>query len=107
MAQECIVKARQKRNDCQIIEERKIAADYEKYLKCDEQDTCDMPHVSWTERKPRHDQFYEMVPCRLEFVEPERRKVKIATDRTRNRLCFVVIVKTGEIAPARVAAEFD
>src|SRR5262249_26647217 len=48
-----------------------------------------------------------MVPCRLEFVEPQRRKVKIATDGTRDRLCLVVIVKAGEVAPARIAAQFD
>ena len=48
-----------------------------------------------------------MVPCRLEFVEPMRRKVQIATDRTRDRLCFVVIIKAGKIPPAWVAAEFD
>ena len=49
MAQECIVKARQERNDRQIIEERKIAADNEKDLKRDEQDTCDMTHLSQAE----------------------------------------------------------
>jgi len=48
-----------------------------------------------------------MVPSRPEFLEPERRKVKIATYGTRNRLGFVVIVKAGKIAPAWVAAEFD
>src|SRR6266576_4018403 len=66
-----------------------------------------MPHVSSTKGKPRHDQFDKMVPSRSEFLEPERRKVKIATDRTRNRLCFVVIVKTGKVPPAWIAAEFD
>src|SRR5262249_3221643 len=48
-----------------------------------------------------------MVPSRPEFLEPQRRKVKIATDGTRNRLCFIVIVKAGKIAPAWVAADFD
>src|SRR4029077_3599509 len=48
-----------------------------------------------------------MVPSRPEFLEPEGRKVKVATDGTRNRLCFVVIVKAGKIPPAWVAAEFD
>src|SRR5207302_6486640 len=45
--------------------------------------------------------------CRLKFVEPQRRKVKVATDRARYRLRFIVIGKAGEIAPARVAAQFD
>src|SRR4030095_1024273 len=48
-----------------------------------------------------------MVPPCPEFVDPERRKVKVATDGTRNRLGFVVIVKAGKIAPAWVAPEFD
>src|SRR6266487_265271 len=107
MAQECIVEACQERNDCQVIEERKIAADDEENLKRDEQDACDMPRVSRAERKPWHDEFGEMIPCRLEFVEPERRKVKVATNRTRDRLGLVVIVKASKIAPARVAAQFD
>src|SRR4029450_57050 len=98
---------RQKRNDCQIIEEREVAADDEKNLKRNQQNTCNMPHVSWTKRKPRHDQFDKMVPSRPEFLEPERRKVKIATNGTRDRLGFVMIVKAGKIAPAWVAAEFD
>ena len=46
MAQECVVKARKERNDCQVIEERKVAADDEKDLKRDEQDTRDMTDVS-------------------------------------------------------------
>src|SRR4026209_1285675 len=96
MAQEGIVKARQKRNDCQIIQERKATADDEKNLKRDKQDTCNMPHLSWTKREPRHDQFDRMVPSRPEFLEPERREVKIATNGTRDRLCLVMIIKAGE-----------
>src|SRR5437879_11102818 len=57
--------------------------------------------------KPWHYQLYEVVPCRLKFVEPQRRKVKVTTDRAGYRLRFVVIGKASEIAPARVAAEFD
>src|ERR1044072_4852693 len=99
MAQEGIVKARQKRNDCQTIEERKVAPEDEKNLKRDHQDTCHMPRLSWPKRKPRHDQFDKMVPSRPEFLEPERRKVKIATNGTRDRLGFVMIIKAGKIPP--------
>src|SRR5712691_1846099 len=40
-------------------------------------------------------------------MEPMRREMQITADRIRDRLGFVVIIKTGEIAPARIAAEFD
>src|SRR5260370_36457387 len=36
-----------------------------------------------------------------------RREIQIAADRTRDRLRLVMIVETGEIAPAGVAAKFD
>src|SRR6266496_4827946 len=102
-----IIKARQKRNDREVIEERKIAADDEKYLESDKQDAGDMSRRSRSKRKPRQDQLNEMIPCGLKFVNPQWCKVKIATDRARYRLGFVVIGKAGQIAPAQVAAEFD
>ena len=40
-------------------------------------------------------------------MEPMRREMQIAADRTWDRLRFVVIIKTGEIAPAWIAAHFD
>src|SRR5438132_13910995 len=48
-----------------------------------------------------------MVPGRAEFVEPMRREMQIPANRTRNRLGFIVIVKTGQIAPAWIAAQLD
>src|SRR2546428_5001522 len=60
-----------------------------------------------SERKPGHDQFGEMVPNRLDLVEPQRREMQVTTDRIRDGLGFVVIIKTSEIAPAWVAAHFD
>src|SRR6266404_544359 len=48
-----------------------------------------------------------MVPKRLEFMKPVRRKMEITTDRIRDRLCFLVIKHAGEIAPAFVAAQFN
>src|SRR5205823_9600728 len=44
---------------------------------------------------------------RAEFVEPMRREMQIPTKRTRDRLRFIVIVKTGQIAPAWIAAQLD
>src|SRR6266540_3926741 len=99
MAQEGIVKARQKRNDRDVIEEGKIAADDEKDLESNKQDTGDVSRPSRSKRKPRHDQFDEMVPCGLKFVEPQRRKVKITTDRAGYRLRFVVIGKAADTQP--------
>src|SRR5438876_6057449 len=48
-----------------------------------------------------------MVPGRAEFVEPMWREMQIPTKRTRDRLRFIVIVKTGQIAPAWIAAQLD
>ena len=58
-------------------------------------------------REPRHDQFDEMVPSRFELKEPMRREMQIATERIRDRLRLVVIIKTGEITPAGIAPQFD
>ena len=107
MPKECVVEAGEKRNDGQIIQERKIAADNEKDLKRDEQHTRDMARSSRAEREPRHDEFDEMIPCRLEFEQPVRREMEVAADRIRDWLSFVVVVKTSEIAPAWVPAQFD
>ena len=107
MPQERVIKACQKRNDREVIEKRKIAADDEKNLKSDEQNAGDVADPSWPEGKPRHDEFDEMIPCRLKFMEPQRRKVKITADRAGYRLRFVMIGKASEIAPARVATQFD
>src|SRR5215831_12307200 len=102
-----IIKARQKRNDSEIIEKRKIAADDEKKLERNQQHAGNVPRRSRTERKPGHDQLGEVIPKRFKFVKPERGKMHIAADRARDWLRFIVIVETGEIAPAGVAAQFD
>src|SRR5438874_2566360 len=83
MTQEGIVKAREERDDGEIIQERKIAADDEKDLERDKKDTRDMSCLPRSKRKPCHDQFDEVVPCRLKFVEPKWRELQIATDRVR------------------------
>ena len=57
--------------------------------------------------KPRNDQLDEVIPSRPEFVEPMRRKMQIAAERTRDRLCLVVVVKAGKIAPAGITAQLD
>ena len=107
MAKETIIKARQKRNDGEVIQERKIAADNEKNLKRHEQHTRDVARQSGPKREPRHDEFNEMVPCRFKFEQPMRRKMQITADRARNRLRLVVIIEARKITPARVAAQFD
>src|SRR5437762_1415889 len=48
-----------------------------------------------------------MIPKHFKFVEPKRGKMQVSTDRVWDRLRFVVIVETSEIAPAGVAAQFD
>src|SRR5438477_6065930 len=48
-----------------------------------------------------------MIPGRAEFVEPMRREMQISANRTWDRLRFIVIIKTGKIAPAGIAAQLD
>src|SRR4029077_20866466 len=48
-----------------------------------------------------------MVPSCLDLMKPMGREMQIAAKRVRDRLRFIVIVKAGEIAPARVATQFD
>src|ERR1700682_6231465 len=48
-----------------------------------------------------------MVPGCLDLMKPMGREKQIAAKRIRDRLRFIVIIKAGEIAPARVAAQFD
>src|SRR5262249_35298603 len=102
-----IIEARQKWNDRQIIEKRKIAADNEKNLECDQQHSRNVPRSTRTERKPGHDQLDEVVPKHFKFMEPKRGKMQVAADRVRDWLRFIVIVETRQIAPAGVTAEFD
>src|SRR6266436_113066 len=48
-----------------------------------------------------------MVPGCFDLMKPMGREMQIAAKRIRDRLRFVMIVKAGEIAPARVTAHFD
>src|SRR4029077_16249848 len=48
-----------------------------------------------------------MVPGCAEFVEPVRREMQIAAKRTWDRLRFVMIIKTGKIAPTWIARYLD
>ena len=72
MAKERIIEAREKRNDGEIVQERKVAADDEKNLKRNKKHPGNMARRSRSEREPRHDQFDEVVPSRLEFKQPIR-----------------------------------
>src|SRR5207253_3818593 len=66
-----------------------------------------MPSGARPKRKPRHNEFDEMVPGRCELMEPVRCEMQIAAERIRNRLRLVVIIKAGEITPAWIAPQFD
>src|SRR5215467_1759077 len=58
-------------------------------------------------RKPRHDQFDEVVPSRLEFQQPMGREMQVSADWAGDWLRLVMIVKAREIAPAGVPTQFD
>src|SRR5215469_7846162 len=66
-----------------------------------------MAGPSRTERKPGDDQLDKVIPNYFKFVEPKRGKMEISADRVRDRLRFVVVVETGQITPAGIAAQFD
>src|SRR5258707_15887677 len=107
MPKKTVIKARQKRNDREIIEKGKIAADDEKNLERDQEHAGNVPRRSRAERKPRHDELDEVIPNHFKFVEPKRGKMQISTDRVWDGLGFIVIVETRQIAPTGVAAQFD
>jgi len=104
---EGIIEAGEKRNDSYVIQERQVPADDQDNLKTDEQGTGNVSRASWSKGKPRNDQLDEVIPSRTEFVEPMRRKMQIAAERTRDWLCLVVVVKAGKIAPAGITAQLD
>src|SRR2546423_126004 len=66
-----------------------------------------MARGAWSERKPWHDQFDDVVPKRFQFMKPMRRKMEITAEWIWDRLRFVVIKHAGQIAPTLVTAQFD
>lgn len=101
---EGVIKTGEKWNDGHVIQEREVAADDENDLKTHQQDAGNMACPPRPKGKPRDNQFNKMIPGRAEFVEPMRREMQIPAKRTWDRLRFIVIVKTGKIAPTRIAA---
>src|SRR5262249_51196322 len=99
-----IIEAAEKRNDREIIEERKVAANDEKNLKHDEQYASDVAYRSGTERKTGHDELDEEIAKHCKLVEAKRGKMQVPADRARDWLSLVMIVEASEIAPAGVAA---
>src|SRR5258708_13304155 len=106
MPKKTVIKARQKRNDREIIEKGKIAADDEKNLERDQEHAGNVPRRSRAERKPGYDQLDEVIPKHFKFMEPKRGKIQIAADRARDWLGFIVIVQTRPIAPPRAPPQF-
>ena len=101
---EGVIKTSEKRNNRHIIQKGEVAADDENDLKTYQQDAGDMACAPRTEGKPGDNQFNKMIPSRAEFVEPMRREMQIPTNRAWDRLRFVMIIKTGKIAPTWITA---
>ena len=92
VSEQRVIETGKERNDREIIQEREVAADDEKDLKGNEQRASDVTRSSRPKRKPRHDQFDEMVPGCFNLMKPMGREMQIAAKRIRDRLRFVVIV---------------
>src|SRR5882762_9726326 len=107
MPKKTVIKARQKRNDREIIEKGKIAADDEKNLERDQEHAGNVPRGSRAERKPGYDQLDEVIREHFKFMEPKRGSMQIAADRVRDWLGFIVMVETRQIAPTGFAVQFD
>src|SRR5689334_18828333 len=101
--EKAIIETRQKWNDCEIVQKRKIAADNKENLKRDQKHASDVPCDSRTEREPRHDQLNEVVPNHFKLVEPKRGKMQIPADGVGDRMRFIVVIETGKFALARIA----
>src|ERR1043166_4578968 len=106
-AQEGIVKACQRGDDGQPVQERKIAAKNENDLETYKQCAGDVPRQLRIKGEPGHGQFDYVVPECAKLVEPMRPKMEPPAQWVGNWLGLVMIVEASQVAPAGVATEFD
>src|SRR4030095_12669424 len=63
--------------------------------------------MAWPKYEPRGNQLVEMIPECPQLVKPLGHKMQQRAKRGGNGLSFIVIVETGEIPPAGIAAKLD
>src|SRR6266571_5080008 len=102
-----VVEARDAKHDGDVIQPRKIAAQDESNLKQDRQSA--RPIAEWRRREvePRHNKLSKMSEEHAGLVSPTRRMMEIPTQRIGQRLSFIMVKEAGQIAPARIGAQFD
>ncbi len=104
---ERIVETGEHRHDREPIEEREIAAQDQDDLKTRQQPARDVPAQAGPESEPGHDQLDEMVPEHAELMKPVWPPMEPPAQRVRDRLSFIMVVEARQVAPARVATDFD
>ncbi len=101
------IEHRQRDHDRQQIEKRQVSAQHQQQLEDDGDRSGDTgKRLRQKERERDHD-FDKVIECHSAVQRPPRQPVKIPAQRIRDRLGFIVIIETGEIAPTGVAAQFD
>ena len=103
-----VVETRNAERDSDVIEPGQIAADDEGQLKVEHQQTREnTDSAPRREEEPWGDKFDDVREEHAGLQPPMREMVEVPTDRIGQRLGFVMVVETGQVAPAGVAAEFD
>ena len=101
-----IVEASERGNDRDPVQEREVAAENDHDLESDDHYSRDVARDARPKDKPRRHQFRDVIEKCPATQHASRQKMKPAAEPVRNRLRFEVIIKRGQIAPARVAADF-
>ena len=61
----------------------------------------------WSEKPKGHDHLHKMTEQNTDSMQETGKMVKVPAERIRKRLCFVVIIETGQLSPAAVMTQLD
>ena len=92
-------------DDREPIQPREVAGEHQPQLGDDHYGRGHARHRLRGEEREGHDKLGEMVARHLHTMERLGQVMEEPAQRPRHRLCLVVVVQAGQIAPARVAAQ--
>src|SRR6516164_5002651 len=107
MRKKPIIETGDNRHQRQPVQEREIAAENEEKLEAREHQARDVPKGSWSQKEEGRNQLGQVIVESSELVKPVWEKVQQWAERVGNRLGLIVVVETGQVAPARIASKFD
>ncbi|MCY1004975.1 hypothetical protein OV079_05190 [Nannocystis pusilla] len=106
-AQETVVEAGEQRDEGEPVEEGEVAADDQGQLKGDHAERGDDPQPTRAEHEPREDELGEVIEDDAAAQHRRRQVMEVKADGVGERLGLEVTLETGELGPARVAAQLD